>query len=151
MNALETYREITKKLASLGIGSASKEAELLVRQGLNISLTRIYNDNPEVSEDQAAALRDMVSRRAGREPLQYILGSIDFLGLEITVGKGVLIPRPETELMAEQAIKAVSGQLSTVNRQPSTMLDLCTGSGCLALALAKAFPDAMVYGTDISD
>ena len=82
-------------------------------------------------------------RRVTREPLQYILGSVDFLGLKIKVGHGVLIPRPETELLAEEAIRAISKKNAKLN-----ILDLCTGSGCLALALARAFPDAMVYGTD---
>ena len=104
-------------------------------------------------------------RRVTREPIQYILGSIDFLGLTIKVGHGVLIPRPETELLAEEAIrfsrkdtnppfppfsKGGQGGITESEQSPTLLrfLDLCTGSGCLALALARAFPDALVYGTD---
>jgi release factor glutamine methyltransferase len=86
---------------------------------------------------------------------------VEFCGLKIKVGQGVLIPRPETELLAEEVIKKVSGfrfqvsgedkDSSLVTRHSSLkILDLCAGSGCLALAIAKHFPDAEVYGTDIS-
>jgi release factor glutamine methyltransferase len=104
----------------------------------------MYRDNPEINNDQTALIEDMIKRRAGREPLQYITGHTDFMGLEISVGLGVLIPRPETELMAEQAI-------NKCNSLKPDILDLCTGSGCLALALAKNFPDSRVTGIDISE
>jgi len=97
-----------------------------------------------------------VKRRGAGEPLQYIVGHVDFLGLEIRVGKGVLIPRPETELLVEEAIKAVKHKALRVNNSPFTIhhslffLDLCTGSGCIALALAKEFPAAKVYASDVS-
>jgi release factor glutamine methyltransferase len=99
-----------------------------------------------------------VERRAKREPLQYILGYVEFLGLKIKVGRGVLIPRPETELLAEETIKTVKRKLLGVRKtSPHSsrftslrFLDLCTGSGCLALSLAREFRDAQVYGTDTS-
>ncbi|HDK81700.1 MAG TPA: peptide chain release factor N(5)-glutamine methyltransferase, partial [Nitrospirae bacterium] len=78
------------------------------------------------------------------EPLQYITGHTDFMGLKISVGQGVLIPRPETELMAETAIQKC-------NSNRLNILDLCTGSGCLALALAKNFQESQVTGIDISE
>ncbi|MBU4321342.1 MAG: peptide chain release factor N(5)-glutamine methyltransferase, partial [Nitrospinae bacterium] len=106
---------------------------------------------------------EILRRRAKREPLQYILGFVEFHGLKIKVGQGVLIPRPETELLAEEAIKRVKSyelrvrnkigiEDSKLKTQDSRLkiLDLCTGSGCLALAIAKHFTDADVYGTDIS-
>jgi release factor glutamine methyltransferase len=89
----------------------------------------------------------MISRRCNREPLQYIIGNIDFLGLNLEVGEGVLIPRPETELMAEHAIKLLEAR----NTKQKLVLDLCTGSGCMALAIAVKFQDALVYGVDISE
>ncbi len=152
MKALEKFREITKTLLSSGIESASKEAELLVRHALNISLEKIYRDDPEITVEQDRVISEMLGRRAGREPLQYILGEVDFLTLKIKVGQGVLIPRPETELMAEHAVKTVNSKQSTVSSEERTrVLDLCCGSGCLGLALAKEFPDAEVCGLDISE
>jgi release factor glutamine methyltransferase len=159
MKARSKLQAISKLLNTAGIESPDKEAEIILRTALNINVIDIYRDDPELTEKQMSLLESVVSRRTSREPLQYILGYVEFMGLRIQVGKGVLIPRPETELMAEYAIKAISSQLSAVSLQtpitphpsPITILDLCTGSGCLALALAKEFPDAQVYGSDISD
>jgi len=169
MKTLNKLKKAAEFLASHGIESAEKEAEMLVRHGLGISTAKIYSDNPELSEEQTVALGNMLIRRLRREPVQYILGYEEFLGLKLLVGPGVLIPRPETELMAEQAIKTVNSnklQVTSKNKSlplvprplslvpcPSSLsiLDLCTGSGCLALALAKEFHDCQVYGTDISE
>jgi release factor glutamine methyltransferase len=162
MKAVEKLREISEKLTLCGIEAAEKEAELFIRQGLDIDIVQLYRDNSELNDEQSAAVEEMFSRRVKREPLQYILGSSDFLGLKIQVGRGVLIPRPETELMAEYAVELI--RTSDVGRRASddeertthdarrpTFLDLCTGSGCLALALAGAFPDSQVTGIDISE
>ncbi|MEK7308876.1 MAG: HemK/PrmC family methyltransferase [Nitrospirota bacterium] len=162
MKVIEKLRETTKFLKRNGIESAEKEAEMLVKHGLGISAAKIYSDNPELSEEQTVTLGNMLRRRLRREPVQYILGYEEFLGLKLLVGPGVLIPRPETELMAEQAMKAVNSnklQVTSKNKSSSlvprpsslSILDLCTGSGCLALALAKEFHDCQVYGTDISE
>ena len=114
-----------------------------------------------MSEAESRQIDALASRRTRREPLQYIIGHVEFHGLKIKVGQGVLIPRPETELLAEEVIKAVQRSAFSVQRKSKDselqtsnselrILDLCTGSGCLALAIAKHFPDAEVYGTDIS-
>ena len=148
MKALETLQEISKKLSPLNIENPAREAEILLHQGLNMDLVAMYRDNPEINNDQTALIEKMIDRRAGREPLQYITGHTDFMGLEISVGQGVLIPRPETELMAELAINILR---STSDDRRPTILDLCTGSGCLALSLAKNFPASKVCGIDISE
>ncbi len=150
MKAIDILREVSGRLAPCGIADAEREAGLFVSRGLDIDPVHLYRDNPELGEGQAITVREMVDRRSRREPFQYILGCIDFSGLTISVGHGVLIPRPETELMAEYAVKTFR-QRATGNWQLAMMLDLCTGSGCLALALAKEFPDSQVYGTDISE
>src|ERR1700722_13639603 len=80
-------------------------------------------------------LRELVKRRGQREPLQHITGSTSFCGLEIAVNRHVLIPRPETELLAELGWQYLN-QLQTSNSEAATTLDLGTGSGCLAIALA---------------
>lgn len=146
MKALDTIREITRSLKVNGIESAEREAEIFVRYGLDINAVEIYRDNPPLTKEQTGSAEKMVERRLRREPLQYIIGYEEFLGLKLIVGPGVLIPRPETEFMADHAIQ----QLSALSSQ-FTVLDVCTGSGCLALAIAKEFPSFGVYGTDISD
>ena len=92
-------------------------------------------------------LREMVRRRGQREPLQYIVGSVSFCGLEMAVSRHVLVPRPETELLAERAWKFLA-QL-TENGAPRAM-DFGTGSGCLAIALAARAPLAIVDAIDLS-
>ncbi len=162
MNALEILKEVAKTLKAGGIEFAEKEAEILIRHGLHMDTVTIYRDNPELKEDQRTAIEEMINRRLRHEPLQYILRYIEFLGLKLIVGPGILIPRPETELMAEYAIKTVKREALSVKHKTENselqtpnsklyILDLCTGSGCLALALAKEFPQANVYGTDISE
>ncbi len=159
MKAIDKLREITKCFKSNGFESAEKEAETLVRQGIEITTVEIYRDNPELNKDQIRSVEDMLEKRLQHEPFQYIIGYEEFMGLKLMVGPGVLIPRPETEFMAEQAIKTLRSKgldvrgfsPHTSRLTPIRILDLCTGCGCLALALAKEFPDLQVYGTDISE
>ncbi len=147
MRALDILKEATEFLKQYGIEDANREAEIIVSHCLGTDRTVLYRDNPVINKGQLEEIDKFLKGRSKREPLQYILGYIDFFGLKIKVGKGVLIPRPETELLAEEAIKAVKREALSVIR----ILDLCTGSGCLALALAREFPDAKVYGTDTSE
>lgn len=146
MNALEKLRESTGFLKGFGIADAVREAELIMMHCLRIDKVAFYRDNPQISERHLSKIDGLLKRRSKREPLHYIVGHTEFYGLKIKVGQGVLIPRSETELLVEEAIK-----LFTVHRSLLTILDLCTGSGCLALALGKAFPDAHIYGTDTSE
>jgi release factor glutamine methyltransferase len=167
MTALDALKDATRFLQKYGVEDAAREAETIVVHCLGTDRAAFFRDNPDITKDVIKKIYAFLKRRAKREPLQYILGFIDFLGLKIKVGKGVLIPRPETEFLAEEAIKTVKREVlgimckSKISEQiPNSSLvthhsslniiDLCTGSGCLALALAKAFPDAQVYGTDIS-
>jgi release factor glutamine methyltransferase len=151
-------KEATEFIKQYGIEDANRNAEIIVSRCLGTDRTVLYRDNPEIHEGQLEKIDKFLKRRSKREPLQYILGYVDFYGLKIKVGKGVLIPRPETELLAEEAIKIVRQKLnpplppfSKGGSGGISILDLCTGSGCLALALAKEFPDAKVYGTDTSE
>jgi release factor glutamine methyltransferase len=146
MRALDKLREAKELLEQYGIEDANREAEIIITHCLGIDRTVLYRDNIEISKEELEKIDEFLKMRSKREPLQYILGYVDFYGLKIKVGKGVLIPRPETEILAEVAIETVKREALSVMR----ILDLCTGSGCLALALAKEFPAAKVYGTDIS-
>lgn len=151
MKTTDKLKDIAGLLSSCGLESAGKEAELILRRGLGIDTLKIYRDDPVLMDKDDELLSGIAQRRSMREPLQYILGSEEFLGLKIAVGEGVLIPRPETELLVEEAIKRVFISQFEAERKKLTVLDLCTGSGCIALALAKEFKYADVYGVDISD
>lgn len=96
-----------------------------------------------VAASDGVSLEQLVERRLRGEPLQYIEGTVQFGPIEIRVDSRVLVPRPETEGLYEMATKMV--------RNPEVIVDLCTGSGALALALKHAFPGAAVFATDISD
>jgi release factor glutamine methyltransferase len=153
-------KQISAMLEDNGIEDAAAEAELLLAEALHISKARLYTDNQEIPEAVAAQIDACVARRTQGEPLQYIIGYIEFYGLKINVGRGVLIPRPETELLVEKAIKRIKEEtekrrIGEAEKSGVTdslrFLDLCTGSGCIALALAKHFSDADVYGIDQSE
>ena len=95
-----------------------------------------------------------MKRRGSREPLQYITGHQEFWSLDFKVTPDVLIPRPDTEILVEEALKAVRRETLDVRRQnqlPFTILDLCTGSGCIAISLAHELKDAVVHAIDASE
>jgi release factor glutamine methyltransferase len=163
---IETVKGVKEALEQSRIEDSYREAELIVSHALGMDRATLYRGNSPIPDDIALKIEEIVRRRVTREPLQYIFGSVDFMGLKIKVGHGVLIPRPETELLAEEAIKIFrerdtnppfppfakrgQGGITESEQSPTVLrfLDLCTGSGCLALALARAFPDALVYGID---
>jgi len=102
----------------------------------------------ELTEQQQATLKNFIDKQIHEHmPLQYLLGTVPFLGLELFVEPPVLIPRQETEEWCSRLIK----QLGTLANKNITILDLCTGSGCIALALGKNLPTAQVYASDISE
>ncbi len=159
MRLLDVVRSSTQYLESAGIEDAFVDAELLVLHASGIERISVYTENPEIDKALSARIRRLVRRRAAGEPVQYIIGQVDFLGLRISVGKGVLIPRPETELLAEAAKGTLGsrrsegrsrGGVDRPRQDKLRILDLCTGSGCIALALAREFPVAEVYGVDVS-
>lgn len=117
------------------------EAErlLVVATGLSRSILLIGVD---VSDEQAVVFHDLLARRESDEPLQYIEGFVPFGPAELLVDRRVLVPRPETEYMFEL--------VSRTAVEPSIIVDLCTGSGNLAIALSKTFESADVYATDLS-
>lgn len=130
-------------LDQAGVPSPQLEAALLLADSVNARRIDLYLEpSRPVASEQASLFHARLARRARREPLQYITGEVDFDGLSLAVGPGVFIPRPETELIVEAA--------QALAPPPSRILDLCTGSGALAVALAKRFPAARLVATDLS-
>jgi len=131
-----------------GIESARLDAEVLLAHVLGTTRLDLYvhYDEP-VASDALPRYRQVLARRAKREPLQYILGHTEFLSLRLAVDGRVLIPRPETELLAERAIELLRCGLPA---GPRTVVDVGTGSGCLAVAIAKNLPDVTCHATDTS-
>lgn len=154
MRILDALRVATETLEKAGIDDPLADAEILTWHAADIDRLTAFLDNPEISPQTLAKIRRLTTRRAKGEPVQYITGQVEFCDLSISVGRGVLIPRPETELLVEEAIRTLKSESLNAKRNrgenPVRILDLCTGSGCIALALAAAFPDAGVVGTDIS-
>lgn len=130
-------------LAEKGVENPRLEAEWLLCEALSLDRVGLYlNFDKPLSDGELATFRGMVGRRAKREPLQYILGSQEFMGLDFQVSPAVLIPRHDTEVLVSEAAKR--------GAKSRSILDIGTGSGCVAIALAKALPDAEVSSVDVS-
>lgn len=137
------------KLVAANIKDASFEAEWLLCHVLQISKAGLYS-NPEraLSSAEVRKLQHLVWRRLHHEPMAYILECCQFYGIDFYVDGRVLIPRPETELLVEEAIQFARHDFP-LGRQP-TIADIGTGSGAIAVSLALALPQAVIYATDIS-
>lgn len=134
-----------RTLAQAGIGSARVDAELLAAHVVGIERGRLAL--AELPDDFAERYRELVAARARRIPLQHLTGVAPFGALLLHVGPGVFIPRPETESMLEWAFAALE---AVGSRHNPMIVDLCTGSGALAVALARHRPDAIVVAVDDS-
>ncbi len=146
---MESILELLKKTSTFfeekGIAEARLNAELIFAHVFGCKRLDLYLQfERPVSEEEKAQLRPFLTRRAGREPIQYVLGEADFMGNAISVDKRVLIPRPETEELVERVASILSGV------SPISICDLGTGSGCISIALAKLFPCAEVTAIDQS-
>ena len=134
---MTTIAMAAQQLADAGVPSARHDAEALASHLLGVARHQLPRD--DLGADYAA----LVARRAAREPLQYIVGSTAFRHLELLVGPGVYVPRPETELLAGWVIDAVAGIIAPV------VVDLCTGPGTIALAVADEVPGAHVHAVEL--
>ena len=132
-------------LSEGGIQNAENEAVWIMDFALGTSrLTlRLEGQRRVTAEDRSRAM-ELFGRRAAREPLQFILGTQEFCGLEFEVGPAALIPRPETELLVEEVLRHCLAVPHPI------IADIGTGSGCVAVALAHALPSASLYATDLS-
>lgn len=138
-------RQACDLLKAAGVANAVQESDWLLASTLDVpSHVLILEGARPVSALQAEQAWFLLRRRAAREPIQYLLGAQNFYGLDIAVTPDVLIPRPETELLVEETLRAVASSNAPV------IADVGTGSGCIAVALARARRDATVYALDIS-
>jgi release factor glutamine methyltransferase len=158
MTVLEGIQKSTEFLTKKEIESPRLQAELLLAHVLKLPRMKLYlNFERALTETETTTYRDLVKRRSQHEPLQHITGSTSFCGLEIAVNRHVLVPRPETEILAELGWKFLCdgrADLPVSQREPSgdakTALDFGTGSGCIAVALAAKCPNAKIFAVDIS-
>lgn len=142
MDARALRRHAEARLREAGVASPEHDAAALLAHVLGTTRAGLALA-PDVSADQAAAFDALVVRRAAREPLQHLTGVAYFRYGEVAVGPGVFVPRPETELLAGWAIEqATSGSL---------VVDLCTGSGVIAKAIAEEVPGARVHAVELSE
>ncbi|MBS3957711.1 MAG: peptide chain release factor N(5)-glutamine methyltransferase [Clostridiales bacterium] len=137
---------MTRHFERVGVDVPRRSAEWLLSAATSLSRVELYAhfDRP-LSETERTALRDSIKRRAAGEPLQYVTGEMPFRHIVVHVVPGVFIPRPETEVLVDECLKLLNGVESPV------VLDICTGSGCIACAIASEHPQATVVATDVSE
>ena len=145
----DALQSATQTLLRKGIDDASAEAEILLGHVLGISKTQLYTE-PEkaLTSTEISQLWSLIQRRLNHEPAAYILGHCEFYGIDLLLDCHTFIPRPETELLVEQAV-----ELAHRISQPGkgiTIADVGTGCGAIAVSLAMALPQAQIYATDIS-
>lgn len=138
------FKEGEEKLHSVNIAEASLDARLLLEYVCKTDHnTLLSHGDMEVDEDKVSAYREMIARRMERIPVAYIIGSCEFMGVDFKVTGDVLIPNQDTETLAEEALRYIHDGMN--------VLDLCTGSGCIALSILNYTNDTKAVGTDLSD
>ena len=144
-SALSVLNQAIQRLRSADISESELDAKYMVSHVLGVPVFALYTDkNLTATTRQISQISRMLKKRISGEPLQYIIGNQAFCGLNFCVNQKVLIPRPETEILVEKALEKARGL-----KYPK-ILDLCTGSGCIAIVLKTQLPNAMVSASDIS-
>jgi release factor glutamine methyltransferase len=150
MTVLEAIKRSSDFLARKGVESPRLHAELLLAYVLRLPRMRLYLEfERALTGPETELMRELVRRRGQREPLQQIVGSTSFCGFEIAVNRHVLVPRPETELLAEAGWSFLNG-LRTGPAETFLALDWGTGSGCIAIALARKTANVRIIAVDAS-
>jgi len=147
VNRRSLVAEAVRRLADAGVASPETDAEILLAHVLGTDRSRLVLVD-EVADGDRAAYDALVGRRAAREPLQHLTGRAYFRHVELAVGPGVFVPRPETELLAGWAVERASGLGSS--RAP-VVVDLGTGSGAIAKAVADEVPHARVHAVEMDE
>ena len=148
LSAGEALHKTFTALSGALIPYARDESEFILMHVLKCRRHELFiNARRPLTPEEAACLEEATARRLLREPAQYIFGEAEFMGRAFKVSCGVLIPRPETELLVEEAIK----EAPSLGPGDLTIIDLCTGSGCIAVSTALGIKNCRVYATDISD
>jgi release factor glutamine methyltransferase len=146
MTVREALRQTTERLHLAGVESSRLESEWLLAHALALPRMHLFlEQSRNLTEDNTRSLEELVARREKREPLQHLLGTAEFCGRVFTVNRHVLIPRPETELLAQLAVSV--GRASGPSPR---ILDFGTGSGCLGITMALDLSGAEVHTVDIS-
>jgi release factor glutamine methyltransferase len=139
------------RLIAAAVDDPRLDAELLMAFAAGVTRERLLADSVVIDDALRERYAALIDLRAARKPLAYIVGGREFYSLELEVSPEVLIPRPETETLVAAALSFIAGRPSAIAGRPSArILDLCTGSGAIALALAAELPDALVWATDSS-
>jgi len=157
VTVLEAIQKSADFLGKKSVESPRLQTELLLAHLLKLPRMKLYlNFERVLTPAETDALREFVKRRGQREPLQHIVGSTSFCGYEIAVNRHALVPRPETELLAELGWQFLKGRADlpvgqdAQQRVPTSALDFGTGTGCIAIALAAKCPNVKITATDIS-
>ncbi|MFQ5864685.1 MAG: peptide chain release factor N(5)-glutamine methyltransferase [bacterium] len=147
---LEILNYTSDILSKKGIQNSRLNAEHLLSYVLNINRVELYlNYDRPLSKTELERFKFVLSRRLNQEPLQYILGETEFMSLPIKVNPAVLIPRPETEILAEKVLEKCNQRFN--HKSTISILDIGTGSGCIAVSLAKYLENSQVTALDISE
>ena len=146
ISLLEVLEKSTAFLEQKGVQDAKLSAEWIMAESLGMKRLDLYLQfERPLKESELEGIRDGIRRRSKREPLQYILGTVEFYGVSLKTDARALIPRPETEYLIELL------HTQYLNKEPTRILDLGTGSGALAIALLHTFSEATAVGVDESD
>ena len=144
----QALKNISKIFKNKGITNSKIEAEILLSYFLKMNRSKMYlNGDRELKNKEKLQLEDMIEKRIKKIPLQYITKHQEFMGMDFLVEEGVLIPRPETEILVEEAIKKLKNYKYSNNLK---IADLGTGTGVIAISIAKFTEDVVIYATDIS-
>ncbi|MEM7402472.1 MAG: peptide chain release factor N(5)-glutamine methyltransferase [Myxococcota bacterium] len=145
MNIRNTLQQAAQALHTVNVASARLDVELLLAHVLQTDRVGLYGRlSQQLNAQQQQQFTQLLQRRLAHEPMAYLLGHREFYGIDIAVTPAVLAPRPETELLVEQALQHLP------QNRPSVVIDVCTGSGCIAISIALHRPQATVWAIDMS-